>query len=222
MDRETRERLKRRRKIYVRCLIFALLAALFFWGLRPEFFFKRPQTLYDSAWWLDFIGHFFIFFIVGFLAIYESRFIAQSAFKRWRSVFMECLGWGAGFEILEFIIDGTRALWLPFFANLIKNIDTLQKGNEDTMYDLIADGGGALAAILVWLFIKAIYARLNPSEARAEYLTGQSELIAHHRAEAKRLEKDYHTELREWFKSWRKNLRKNLLKKKKDRARDGF
>lgn len=201
MDRLMRERLKKRRKIFIRCLIFILLAALLFWGIRLDMFFKKPQVFKDTSWWLDFAGHFFVFFIVGFLAIYESRLILHSSFRRWRSMFMECLGWGAAFEIFEFLIDQTRFWWFSYLADWFSNIDTLQKGNEDTMYDLIADGGGVLTAMLLWIVIKAIYAWLFPSEARAEYLAERAELVAHQREEARKLEKEYLGELRKGLKS---------------------
>ncbi len=200
MDKLVRLRLKRRRKIFVRCLILVLLAALIFWGLRLEIFFKKPQVFGDTSWWLDFAGHFFIFFIVSLLAIYESRLILQSSFRRWRSVFMECLGWGGLFEIMEFILDKTRDWWLSYAALWFSNLDTLQKGNDDTMWDLIADGSGVLVAITIWLVIKTTYARFYPSDARAEYLAERKELMTHQKSEAKRLEKEYYHELRKEFK----------------------
>lgn len=190
MDRETQERLRRRRKIFIRCLIFILLVALLFWGIRLEMFFKKPQVFKDTSWWLDFAGHFFVFFIIGLLAIYESRLILQSSFRRWRSMFMECLGWGALFEIGEFTFDLLRPHYFPW-------LDSTQKGNDDTMYDLIADASGVLAAVILWLAIKTIYSRLYPSDARAEYLAERAEMLAHQKAETRRLEKEYHRELRQ-------------------------
>ena len=189
MDKLTRERLRARRKIFVRFLIFILLFSLLVWGLRPEFFFKKPQYIFDNSWWLDFAGHFFIFFVIGFLAIYESRLILQSGFRRLRAMLMECLGWGALFVIGEFIFDLFRPHYFPW-------LDSAQKGNTDTMYDLVADGSGVLAAIFLWLAIKAVYAWLYPSDARAEYLAERAELAAHQKAEARKIEREHIRELR--------------------------
>ena len=198
MDKLVQKRLRRRGKIFIRCVIGLLLAALFFWGLRPESLFQKPQYLFDNSWWLDLLGHFFIFLIIGFIAIYESRFVLQSTFRRTRTIFFEGLGWGAGFEIAEFGFDN---LIHPLISNFLASfgwwLDTAQKGLSDTMLDLIADGGGVLAALLLWGLWRMIYAFLFPTDSRKEYLAERAELVAHYRAAAKKLEREHHQEIRQ-------------------------
>jgi len=116
-------------------------------------------------------------------------------------MFTEGIGWGAIFEIVEFFFDLLRPRFFPW-------LDSAQKGNTDTMFDLIADVSGLLVAFAVWVLFRVAYKFFRPNAARAEYLADRKELAAHQRADAEGLEKEYREELR----------KERALRRKKSKA----
>lgn len=127
---------------------FESLAVIFVY---MSLFLGEVQGYYVRFWWWDIVLHTgsgFLLGILGFLLVYvlnekedvelnlEPKFIAFFAF-------LFAMGMGAIWEIFEFAMDQL------FGMNMQKS------GLEDTMWDLIVDGIGALLmAILGWGFLK--------------------------------------------------------------------
>lgn len=127
---------------------FETLAVVFVY---LSLFLGEVQGYYVRFWWWDIVLHAgsgFLLGVLGFLLVYvlnakedvelnlEAKFISFFAF-------FFAMGMGAIWEIFEFAMDQL------FGMNMQKS------GIEDTMWDLIVDGIGALIiSILGWGFLK--------------------------------------------------------------------
>lgn len=127
---------------------FESLAVIFVY---MSLFLGEVQGYYVRFWWWDIVLHTgsgFLLGVLGFLLVYvlnekedielnlEPKFIAFFAF-------LFAMGMGAIWEIFEFAMDQL------FGMNMQKS------GLEDTMWDLIVDGIGALViSVLGWGFLK--------------------------------------------------------------------
>jgi len=189
---EDRQRIKRRRLVYLSALIIVSAALSVFYIVRPEPFFERPQILFDSAWKLDLAGHYLFGILVAFGLFLLFRMVITRTWLKHLFIVLAHAGIMAWFEKAEFGFDELIQPWFPA-------LDKLQKGNTDTMLDLVAAAAGLLTAYISrWL-----YASIFPSEALKEYLFHLAELHSTARKEARQLALEYRKQRKEEAKTRR-------------------
>ena len=192
---EDRQRIKRRRLVYLSALIIVSAALSVFYIVRPEPFFERPQILFDSAWKLDLAGHYLFGILVAFGLFLLFRMVITRTWLKHLFIVLAHAGIMAWFEKAEFGFDELIQPWFPA-------LDKLQKGNTDTILDLVAADAGLLTAYISrWL-----YASIFPSEALKEYLFHLAELHSTARKEAKQLALEYRKQKKEEASARRKKL----------------
>ncbi|MFW5888431.1 MAG: hypothetical protein ACOCVY_01810 [Patescibacteria group bacterium] len=134
----------RRRKIHVP-IVFELLLTIFIYA---SLFLGEIQGYYTKFWWWDVILHTgsgmgmaFVGFLIVY-SVYQRGSLRANA--KVLAIFSFCfaVSLGALWEIFEFIMDG--------FFDL--NMQRLETGVADTMWDLIVDTAGALIVSIVGYF----------------------------------------------------------------------
>src|SRR3989344_1585475 len=178
---EDRQRIKRRRLVYLSALVILSAVLAGFYIARPEQFFKRPQELFDSTWKIDLVGHYLAGVLVAFGLFLALRFVVTRRWLWHLILILTHAGLMAWFEKGEFGFDELIQPLFPF-------LDKTQKGNTDTMLDIVAADAGLLTAYISrWL-----YASIFPSEALKEYLFHLAELSAWTSIFSKQLSVEYH------------------------------
>lgn len=143
------------------------------WWMVADMTLGRLGALYDTSAWFDKALHFGNSVVLGtlaFLFVYALHMTGRlrtSTFVQGLLILLVALGFGAFWEIVEYVVD-------QFFARGAQG-SPIMAPLDDTMWDLILDGlGGALGALLGPLYIKysqrshcrvAAFAKLVPEDA---------------------------------------------------------
>lgn len=200
-DLEENDRARIRKRIRAFLLTLAILGFVFasFYLIRPESVFNRPQELFDSAWKLDLLGHYLAGILVAFWLFFVLRFVIVRRWLWHLILILSHAGIMAWFEKGEFGFDWLIQPWFP-------HLDKLQKGEIDTMLDLVAADTGLLTAY----FLRWLYGSIFPSEALKEYMFHLAELSLRARKEARQLALEYRRHRKEKLMSRLKAGRKKL------------
>jgi hypothetical protein len=142
------------------------------WWMVADMSLGRLGALYDTSAWFDKALHFGNSVVLGMLAflfvyaLHMTGRLRTSTVVQGLLILLVTLGFGAFWEIVEYVVD-------QFFARGAQG-SPIMAPLDDTMWDLILDGmGGLLGALLGPLYIKystrshcrvAAFAKLLPDE----------------------------------------------------------